>query len=176
MASAGPCASLHLAPGRSAPNHSFFSNQMPFLPPNQKCQCIEGIHILHNAKIFTALLNSFCTAYWPCETLTQNSITVVVHKLTFRQWFHKQQDDISISVDVEFHFLLCFGMLFRKLLKNDAASQATCNISHGLKYFLPYYSTINKIVHHPSHELWRAWCQTCTRRHVAMNYIHLQED
>ena len=73
------------------PTTRFFSNQMPFLPPNQQCQCIEGIHILHNAKIFTALLNSFCTAYWPCETLTQNSITVVVHKLTFRQWFHKQQ-------------------------------------------------------------------------------------
>jgi len=38
-ASAGPHASLHLAP---APHHSVFTGQMPFLLPNQQHQSTEG--------------------------------------------------------------------------------------------------------------------------------------
>ena len=46
LASAGPYASLHLAPDRQPRQHlttQFFTDRMPFLPPNQQCQSTEGI-------------------------------------------------------------------------------------------------------------------------------------
>ena len=50
VASAGPYASMHLAPDRQttpAPHHCFFTGRMPFLPPNQQHQSTEGnIHAL----------------------------------------------------------------------------------------------------------------------------------
>ena len=45
VASAGPCASLHLAPDRQPrqyPTTLFFTGWMPFLPPNQQRQSTEG--------------------------------------------------------------------------------------------------------------------------------------
>jgi len=45
MASAGPYASLHLAPDRYPRQHpttQFFTGRMPFLPPNQQRQSTEG--------------------------------------------------------------------------------------------------------------------------------------
>ena len=45
MASAGPYASLHLAPDRQPRQHTttqFFTGRMPFLPPNQQRQSTEG--------------------------------------------------------------------------------------------------------------------------------------
>jgi len=45
VASAGPYASLHLAPGRQPHQHpttQFFTGRMPFLPHNQQCQSTEG--------------------------------------------------------------------------------------------------------------------------------------
>ena len=45
MASTGPYASLHLAPGRlpcQHPTTQFFTGRMPFLPPNQQLQSTEG--------------------------------------------------------------------------------------------------------------------------------------
>jgi len=45
VASAGPYASLHLAPDRQPHQHPttlFFTGWMPFLPPNQQCQSTEG--------------------------------------------------------------------------------------------------------------------------------------
>ena len=44
-ASAGPVASLHLAPDRQPQQHPttlFFTGRMPFLPPNQQHQSTEG--------------------------------------------------------------------------------------------------------------------------------------
>jgi len=49
VASAGPYASLHLAPDRQPQQHSttlFFTGRMPFLPPNQQCQSTEGLTVL----------------------------------------------------------------------------------------------------------------------------------
>jgi len=46
MASAGPYASLHLAPDRQPHQHPttlFFTGRMPFLPPNEQCHSTEGI-------------------------------------------------------------------------------------------------------------------------------------
>ena len=46
VASAGPYASLHLAPDREPRQHpttQFFTGRMPFLPPNQQRQSTEGI-------------------------------------------------------------------------------------------------------------------------------------
>jgi len=45
VASAGPYASLHLAPDRQPHQHPttlFFTGQMPFLSPNQQRQSTEG--------------------------------------------------------------------------------------------------------------------------------------
>jgi len=45
VASAGPYASLHLAPEgnhASTPLLSFFTGRLPFLPPNQQRQSTEG--------------------------------------------------------------------------------------------------------------------------------------
>ena len=45
MASAGPCASLHLAPDgqpRQHPTTQFFTGRVLFLPPNQQRQSTEG--------------------------------------------------------------------------------------------------------------------------------------
>jgi len=50
VTSAGPYASLHLAPDRQPhqnPTTLFFTGRMPFLPPNQQCQSTEG----NNTKI-----------------------------------------------------------------------------------------------------------------------------
>ena len=47
VASAGPYASLHLAPYRQPRQHpttQFFTGRMPFLPPNQQRQSTEGLH------------------------------------------------------------------------------------------------------------------------------------
>ena len=52
VASAGPYASLHLAPDRQPrqyPTTLFFTGQMPFLPPNQQRQSTEGT-VSHQKK------------------------------------------------------------------------------------------------------------------------------
>ena len=49
MASAGPYASLHLAPDKLPCQHPttlFFTGRMPFLLPNQQCQSTEGNALL----------------------------------------------------------------------------------------------------------------------------------
>jgi len=61
VASAGPYASLHLAPDRQPCQHpttQFFTGRMAFLPPNQQRQSTEGLYrqtydILH--RIDTAI-------------------------------------------------------------------------------------------------------------------------
>jgi len=53
VASAGPYASLHLAPNRQPHQHPttlFFTGQMPFLPPNQQRQSTEGKKSNNNDK------------------------------------------------------------------------------------------------------------------------------
>jgi len=48
VASAGPYASLHLAPDRQPHQHPttlFFTGWMPFLPPNQQRQSTEGTDV-----------------------------------------------------------------------------------------------------------------------------------
>jgi len=53
MASAGPYASLHLAPDRQPRQHPttlFFTGQMPFLPPNQQRQSTKASHT--QAKLY----------------------------------------------------------------------------------------------------------------------------
>jgi len=49
VASAGPYASLHLAPDRQPRQHpttQVFTGRMPFLPPNQQRQSTEGLQSL----------------------------------------------------------------------------------------------------------------------------------
>jgi len=59
VASAGPYASLHLAPDRQPCQHPttvFFTGRMPFLPPNQQRLSTEGMVVvvliyLYNVKL-----------------------------------------------------------------------------------------------------------------------------
>jgi len=63
MASAGPYASLHLAPDREPRKHpttQFFTGQMPFLPPNQQRQSTEGK--ITERSVLELLPNSVATA------------------------------------------------------------------------------------------------------------------
>ena len=67
VASAGPYASLHLAPDRLPRRHpttQFFTGWMPFLPPNQQRQSTEGTDThLESGKMshacVTAAMNVF---------------------------------------------------------------------------------------------------------------------
>jgi len=52
VASAGPYASLHLAPDCQYPTTQFITGHMPFLPPNQQRQSTEGTATSSQADIF----------------------------------------------------------------------------------------------------------------------------
>jgi len=45
-----------------APHHSFFTGRMPFLPPNQQCQCTEGTHCTSEWKYQTPSILAVCTS------------------------------------------------------------------------------------------------------------------
>jgi len=59
FSTAGPHASLHLAPDRQPRQHPtthFFTGRMPFLPPNQQRQSTEGYGYTNNcSEIFSRL-------------------------------------------------------------------------------------------------------------------------
>ena len=66
MASAGPYASLHIAPDRQPrqyPTTMFFTGRMPFLPPNQQRQSTVGLHVFF--KLARSLQRIF-RAFWVC--------------------------------------------------------------------------------------------------------------
>jgi len=61
VVSAGPHASLHLAPGRQPRQHpttQFFTGWMPFLPPNQQRQSTEGTIQYNKYEISKAPLHN----------------------------------------------------------------------------------------------------------------------
>jgi len=54
VASAGPYASLHLAPDRQPHQHpttQFFTGRMTFLPPNQQRQSTEGCVLFFQKEV-----------------------------------------------------------------------------------------------------------------------------
>jgi len=56
VASAGPDASLHLAPDKKSCQHpttQFFYRPDPFQPPNQQCQSIDGYLSMYQIKTLT---------------------------------------------------------------------------------------------------------------------------
>ena len=58
VASAGPYANLHIAPDKQPCQHpitQFFTERMPFLPPNQQCQSTEGNY----TERYTKKLNNY---------------------------------------------------------------------------------------------------------------------
>ena len=68
VASAGPYASLHLAPDRQPRQHptaQFFTGRMPFLPPNQQRQSTEGHTIFKDKIIYIYLLPITYTSVMP---------------------------------------------------------------------------------------------------------------
>ena len=77
VASAGPYASLHLAPGRKPcqnPTAQFFTGRMPFLPPNQQCQSTEGSSYCTQNKLFWKL---WCADSLQFDTLHLMSFVVI---------------------------------------------------------------------------------------------------
>ena len=78
VASAGPYASLHLAPERQPHQHpttQFFTGRMPCLLPNQQCQSTEGRHkttIFLNFTNSQFLLKSNATIRY-CSTTIENN-------------------------------------------------------------------------------------------------------
>ena len=83
MASAGPCASLHLALQITmpTPHHSVFL-QMPFLLPNQHSQSTEGKNkqyknVNSNEMPMTTwtcklVMSDFSAAFWSCSTMASH--------------------------------------------------------------------------------------------------------
>ena len=98
MASAGPYASLHLAPDRQPRQHTttpFFTGRMLFLPPNQQRQSTEGslvtITSLYNTDKHTCfrLCIACCTQSSSSAKLCRCSCKVEPTSGTGKQ-FHKQ--------------------------------------------------------------------------------------
>jgi len=67
VASAGPYASLHLTSDRQPCQHptaQFFTDQMPFLPPNQQCQSTEGVFMLVALSLQYYVVVMCQSVYW----------------------------------------------------------------------------------------------------------------
>ena len=63
VASAGPYASLHLAPDRQPHQHpttQFFTGRMPFLPPYQQRQSTEGLMYTGNLLEIGYAVLAYC--------------------------------------------------------------------------------------------------------------------
>jgi len=71
MVSAGPYASLHHAPDNhaSTPPLSFFTDRMPFLPPNQQRQSTEGQTILSEWSTYAVHLYMLQMLYNCCQAV-----------------------------------------------------------------------------------------------------------
>ena len=81
VASAGPYASLHLAPDRLPRQHPtthFFTVRMPFLLPNQQCQSTEGNGTLHLLVQYTTnvIQNHVCINELACITGSNIIVTL----------------------------------------------------------------------------------------------------
>jgi len=88
VASAGPYASLHLAPDRQPHRHpttQFFTGRMPFLPPNQQRQSTEGqlCYVMRlyisccrqslTTALFPPIFAPFRLILWPLDYWSKNS-------------------------------------------------------------------------------------------------------
>jgi len=91
VASAGPYASLHLAPDRYPRQHpttQFFTGRMPFLPPNQQRQSTEGITYIHIGQLtfgsqgldYTYTIHAFI------HTHAENKIELGLLKIGEHRW------------------------------------------------------------------------------------------
>ena len=75
MASAGPHASLHLAPDRLPRQHptaQFFTGRMPFLPPNQQRQALKAASASNEYKsmcLFVDMISHQRSWWWLCCVL-----------------------------------------------------------------------------------------------------------
>jgi len=81
VASAGPYASLHLAPDRQPHQHPttlFFTGQMPFLPPNQQHQSTAGTVVIIRHEVVLPLMYYLPVeiACPPCMSLLYPTLAV----------------------------------------------------------------------------------------------------
>ena len=80
VASAGPYASLHIAPDRQPRQHlttQFFTGRMPFLSPNQQRQSTEGIILIQYITLVLILIstNVHTRLTAPCPGLSRRAST-----------------------------------------------------------------------------------------------------
>ena len=109
MASAGPYASLHLAPDRQPRQYTttlFFTGRMPFLPPNQQRQSTEGTFPVTQLQNKTVRQLHLC--YWLtfqiCTLLQNNSITrnTIVRSLNtsvYHFWQSVDKDMVYVQIN-----------------------------------------------------------------------------
>ena len=84
VASAGPYASLHFAPDRWPRQHlttQFFTDQMPFLPPNQQHQSTEATiqqFALKFSRVKSAMVSAILAPQYPlhCQYVTSHHTTL----------------------------------------------------------------------------------------------------
>ena len=94
MASAGPYASLHLAPDRKPRQHpttQFFTGRMPFLPPNQQCQRTakhKELSLYLITRKYRALSSAArCTTYSTRSTLSPSRARVFqLERVAEEEW------------------------------------------------------------------------------------------
>ena len=84
VASAGPYASLHFAPDRWPRQHlttQFFTDRMPFLPPNQQRQSTEATiqqFALKISRVKSAMVSAIVAPQYPlcCQYVTSHHTTL----------------------------------------------------------------------------------------------------
>jgi len=96
VASAGPYASLHLAPDRQPhqqPTTLFFTGWMPFLLTNEQRQSTEGNNLLlhhYEQKIFN---NSGSTAMMPEDHRATTMHSAYIHHTIYRETSNQRLDN-----------------------------------------------------------------------------------
>ena len=96
MASAGPYASLHLAPDRQppVPHHSVFTGRMPFLPPSQQRQITEGKCQSTEGMKTKQLTNCILTSQpWHCWDLHCRWYTIWRGRFVSLEFYKRRRQD-----------------------------------------------------------------------------------
>ena len=153
MASAGPYASLHLAPDKQAHQHpTTVTGRMPFLPPNQQRQSTEGKHCRHWSQMRpqVAAVPVVCVPAYPIDGMEASSFPVIhlsVHASVPRQ----SHSPTACMSPYSFHWLwmalvMCWAwftvlavhgpMVWNSLPDDFCAQQDYESFRHGLKTWL----------------------------------------
>jgi len=118
VASAGPYASLHLAPDRQPHQHpttQFFTGRMPFLPPNQQCQSTEGPKYISKSTVKAQIAKT-------CSILGNRQTLLPVLKLWYSGTHTRQTNSQKRQLQL--------AMKWMKILRWRRCKCATADNSH----------------------------------------------